>query len=379
MKRVLFVDDEPAILARLEDTLRKGRARWDMTFVVGAEAALARMRAHPFDVIVSDLHMPGMDGAALLERVKAEFPSTVRVIVSGHADRDAIARALPAMHQFLSKPCDPMRLRDAIERSTPRIASHVLAAIGGLDKVPAPPRSFQELSALAQDPEAPLTAIAAVVTRDPALAAKVLQLANSAAFGVGRPLTSIGESVRYLGCELLKSLALATSIFAPAPHVAQAGFSLDDMQDTALRAATFARGIAPRADAEVVFTATLLRDIGELVLAFVRTATYAQLRRDAAALGESRLAAERRILGATHAEIGACLLGMWGLPSPIVELVAMHHSPQHAAPALHRPLALLHVADVLAGETGAGLDVPFLEVAGVAPRIDVWRSLAPAR
>ena len=114
--RVLFVDDEPAILASLRTLLHRDRKRWEMVFATGGDAALAEAAKAPLDVVVSDMRMPGMDGATLLARIQAEYPATVRIMLTGHADREAIVRALPALHQLLTKPCDGEVLRDAIER-----------------------------------------------------------------------------------------------------------------------------------------------------------------------------------------------------------------------------------------------------------------------
>src|SRR5208337_5359055 len=82
-KRILFVDDEQSVLDGLEDLLVRYRHRWEMVFVTGAAAALDQMRKKPFDVIVTDIRMPGMDGAALLRLVSEKYPGTVRIVLSG--------------------------------------------------------------------------------------------------------------------------------------------------------------------------------------------------------------------------------------------------------------------------------------------------------
>src|ERR1700759_4814157 len=109
-KRILFVDDEPAILAGLQNLLYKDRKRWDMVFALGGQLALEEIRKSPFDIVVSDMGMPGIDGAVLLNRIKDESPSPVRIMLAGHADREAIVRALPPLHQLLSKPSDASTL-----------------------------------------------------------------------------------------------------------------------------------------------------------------------------------------------------------------------------------------------------------------------------
>ncbi|MDJ0855264.1 MAG: response regulator, partial [Desulfobacterales bacterium] len=86
-KRLLFVDDEPMVLKGLQRSLRSMRQEWEMTFAAGGREALDAMQAQPFDVVISDMRMPEMDGAQLLEVVKRDYPQVVRIILSGQLDR----------------------------------------------------------------------------------------------------------------------------------------------------------------------------------------------------------------------------------------------------------------------------------------------------
>ncbi len=116
MKRVLFVDDEPMVLRALASVFRKNKDRWDMTFVNGGNAALAVMAEAPVDLIVTDMRMPGMDGAALLERVAELYPSTKRVVLSGQTSTLASAPERRLAHSILEKPCPTEVLRSTLER-----------------------------------------------------------------------------------------------------------------------------------------------------------------------------------------------------------------------------------------------------------------------
>src|SRR4051812_7111240 len=105
MKNILFVDDEPNVLDSLKSLLRKQRKEWRMTFVAGGEAAMAELLASSYDVIVSDMRMPGMDGATLLTRVLEDYPHMVRIVLSGQTEEEVARRMVHVAHQFLSKPC----------------------------------------------------------------------------------------------------------------------------------------------------------------------------------------------------------------------------------------------------------------------------------
>jgi HD-like signal output (HDOD) protein/ActR/RegA family two-component response regulator len=386
-KRVLFVDDEPAILAGLQNLLYKDRRRWEMVFANGGEAALAHLRVRPFDVVVSDMRMPGMDGAVLLNLVKDEFPATARIMLSGHAEREAIVRALPALHQLLSKPCDAETLRRAIERGIESFASgtatrdaRVRAVIGSLDSLPSPPDIFFELTQLMNDPTSSLVEVGRIVQRDPALSAKCLQLVNSAYFGAGQRTSSIGQAVSLLGSDRLRYLALTSSVFAPLGSEPIPDLPIAEIQAGAERAAALAHRFLRGPDRDAAFAGGLLHDIGHVVLALGMTDAYRAIVAEARTTGLPITAVEEQHLGVDHAEIGACLLGLWGLPNSITEVVHHHHRPSRAAPALREVCAAVHVADALSHDPTCAtqIDEQDLVRAGAHDKLAGWRRAAEA-
>ena len=170
MKRILFVDDEQSVLSGLRNALRKQRSHWNMAFALGGQAALAELAKEPTDVIVSDMRMPGMDGASLLERVRDEYPGVARIVLSGHAEPEALMRATRVAHQFLSKPCDPETLRVVVERTCNVQLllndQKIRGVIGKLDKLPSAPRTYFELTQAVAQSGASNQEIAAIVERE---------------------------------------------------------------------------------------------------------------------------------------------------------------------------------------------------------------------
>src|SRR5262245_22303324 len=114
---ILFVDDDPLILAGLKRQFRKYGEEWQMEFVNNADDALTRLSQRPFDVVVTDMRMPGLDGGELLQRIRDLYPTIIRVILSGQSSQDALLRTFGPAHQYLTKPCDPEVLRDALQRA----------------------------------------------------------------------------------------------------------------------------------------------------------------------------------------------------------------------------------------------------------------------
>jgi HD-like signal output (HDOD) protein/CheY-like chemotaxis protein len=386
-RRILFVDDDEQILAALRNALRKERHRWDMRFALGGEAALAALAARPVDVIVSDMRMPGMDGPELLARVKLAHPTTIRVALSGQADRDAVMRAVPVTHQFLMKPCDSETLRGVIERACELqrflLNDVVRAAVGRIEKLPSVPRTYAEITAALADPEVGLTALARIVERDPAVSAKVLQLANSAFFGLAQPTRSVERAVIYLGADLLRGLALECGLLADVGTRVE-GLSLERLHDRSLLVARMARRfLQGRPEANEAFTAGIVHDLGTVILAMGLGEAFAEIGRRARQSGVPLRESELRTLGVTHAEVGAYLLGTWGLPAPILEAVAHHHTPGAAGDGPHPVLAAVHVAGILADAslgveegTDGEIDAAFLDRAGLAGELPRWRALA---
>jgi DNA-binding NtrC family response regulator len=116
MSRILLVDDEPFLLEALSMLLRRQRPEWSLRLAAGSAEALDALAEEPADVVVSDLGMPGMDGAALLEHVSQAHPQAGRVLLSGLSAAEMRARGAIA-HVRLQKPCDTAKLCAAIEQA----------------------------------------------------------------------------------------------------------------------------------------------------------------------------------------------------------------------------------------------------------------------
>lgn len=392
MQTMLFVDDEPRVLQGLQRQLRGMREQWDMHFVDSGFKALEFMASTPVQVIVTDMMMPGMDGAQLLAEVVARSPETIRLVLSGHADREAVLRLVGPAHQYLSKPCNPDELRAAIQRSLSMrdlLSDEKLKqVVSRIPCLPSLPSLHAELTAELRSDDPSLERVSETISRDIGMATKVLQIANSAFFGLSQPAANVHEAVMYLGLTTIRALVLSVQVFSQFDANAVREFSIDSLMHHCWRVSHFARRIArmehcePKMD-DQCFLAGLLHDLGHLVLAAGLPDQYGRVLESAAAGQSGFAAAEQAELGATHAQVGAYLLGLWGLPSPVVEAVALHHLPALATSRALSPVVIVHVADVLASE-GEGalperpapqLDTNCLEKIGLAGRIEHWREL----
>jgi len=389
LKRILFVDDEPHLLSSLECMLHRFRSVWDMAFASSAEAALDLVHKNNFDVVVSDLHLRGMDGLGLLSAVKEHSPGATRIILSGSGDQEAVMRAVGVAHQFMAKPCNADELKATIQRSlTLRellASERVVRVAGRLGALPPVPTLYLEIQRVLAQPGASIEQVGELVARDVAMSAKVLQLVHSAFFGLARRMTSAAEATKYLGLETLSALVLSAHVFEQSSTVTSERLEL--LWKHSLRCAAYARAIARLEGLDVkaadqAFLAGMLHEVGLLLLLNERADELSEAWKYARRFGLPPSEGERRVIGATHAALGAYLMGIWGLPDSVVQALAFHHSPSALQHTGFCALTAVHVATAFDcgpegsafGETERELDLPYLERLGLAARLPAWRA-----
>lgn len=397
MKSILFVDDDLLILQGLKRMLHGMRGEWDMRFANSGTEALEMMAAHPADVVVSDMRMPGMNGAELLNKIMQLYPKAVRFILSGYSDTEMTMQCIGGTHQFLSKPCDAETLRSAVQRALDMDRwlgnDELKAVISRLSNVPSLPSLYFKILHELKTPEANLQTVGSTIAEDPAMTAKILQLINSAFFGLSRQVADPTEAVMQLGLDTVKSLVLAVHLFSEYESHPQLVRQIEVLQHHSLATACNASRIAGlegqnRNISGECFTAGLLHDIGKLVLV-ANLPEQCELARIKSTLdGISFQQAERQVFKVSHAEVGGYLLGLWGLPIAIVETALFHHTPSERRfiPGF-TSLAAVHIANYLQKDIcenlqilESRLDRPFLEKAGLWERVPYyWECLTKTK
>jgi len=394
-KRLLFVDDEVMVLNGLRRALHGMRQEWEMTFVESAAAALEALEQQPYDAIVTDMRMPLMDGAQLLEKVKQDHPDVVRMVLSGQSSREAVFRSIAPAHQFLSKPCDPQELalrlgqafamRDLLENPA------LKTVVAGLRSIPSLPTLYGELTAALRSEDTPLARIEGIISKDVGMATKVLQLANSAFIGVRGQVSSLLQALSLIGTETVRTLVLSVHVFSQFDGNAEIATYLPALWDHSVAVGAIAQRIAcsekcKKAIAEESFTAGLLHEVGKVVLLAEMPREYRRIVDLAVTDPAGTLALERQHLGCTHAQVGAYLMSIWGLPAPLVHAVAFHHSPSESAETGFSSVTAVHAADAILSATDAlplnhdiELDLRYLDRLGLREKEPVWRSFHEER
>lgn len=388
--RILFVDDEPSMLRVLKMGMRSMTAVWDMEFANSGEEALTLIGQRTFDVVVTDMRMSGMNGAQLLNHVLRLHPQTIRIVLSGYSNLSEVVNCVGLTHQFLEKPCSLDDLKNCVKRVTlfkTRLAHEKISELtASLKNLPSLPELYLEIADALQSPTASAQRIADIACKDPALSAKLLQLSNSAYFGFSRKVFSVDEAVQLLGVSIIQSLAMAVPIFSAFSRLKCPDFPIDQVWEHSAQTGVIGRRIfSQHVDdshlAEQAFCAGVLHDIGKIILADGLPGEYSAVLKESRDTRQPLVEVERKHFHATHAEIGAYLLALWGLPMPLIEAVANHHKPCRCgttelclAGVVHIANALEHGQSADAGLVVGPVDAEYLKQVGLDQQFEIWRA-----
>jgi len=391
-RRILFVDDEASVLEGLRNMLRRMRKEWDMEFAASGGEALAAMERSPADIVVSDMRMPEMDGVQLLNEVKDRYPDTVRFILSGHSDRESILRSVGPTHQFLAKPCNTEELKRAVGRAfslRELIGSDsVRRVVVDIKALPTMPELYAEITRALNAENSSSEDIGAIIAKDVAMSAKILQLVNSAFFGLRRDVGSVDQAVTLLGIDTVKAVVLTAGIFEEFTESEMADFDVARLYghsvhvgNAALKAARLI--LEDQKMIDECMMAGMTHDIGKILLIRNHADTYRRICSIAEEEGRPLHEVEREELSISHAETGAYVLGVWGLSDAIVEAAAFHHNPsactntgRSVLSAVYLANALSHRTEPLSEGTDSGLDSDYVEGLGIAEKLEAIAELA---
>jgi HD-like signal output (HDOD) protein len=390
--RIVFVDDDELVLRSIRRLLRGKEKDWELVFLQDGHAALDELDRAPVDVIVSDVQMGTMGGGKLLSAVQERHPDVARIVLSGETDPKVVFRTVPFAHQYLTKPFDAANLDFMLRRACALRSlltnESIRAVVGRSNELPAAPATYMALTQALRTPDVSIGRVASIIEQDVGIAARLLSIASSSFFGLPRNVATIAAAAGFLGLDTIRTLVLSCEIVRTfEPPKGLTGFSIDEFQRHGLRTARVARGMLGSTDlADDAFVAGLLHCVGLLVLASRVPHRLAEVLDRHRKGGHPLLSAELDVLRVTHAQVGAYLLGLWGLRQQVVEAVAYHPRPQRLDSTFGIPAAV-HTACVLAGnpdaEVGAEptddmtvLPGAYLSRLGVLSELPRWRALA---
>lgn len=386
----MFVDDEPEVLDGLRRMLRSQRKEWSCAYAGSGQDAL-ELLAGPerFDLIVSDMRMPGMGGAQLLEEVRKRHPHMVRIILSGQSDQDAVMHSVKPAHQFLAKPIEHEPLLAMLKRALALqevLSDEALAKLlSEVEALPGLPEVYNRLMAELEADNCSLEVLGGIIEQDMGMTATILKVVNSAFFGLPRKIEKPAQAVSLLGLDVIKALVLSFQLFSSFNLRRIKGFSFDLLWRHSVATGGLAKLIAQeekldRTGVDDAFFAGMLHDVGKLPLSAFAPDRYNgilnQVRKEDRLLWE----VEIETLGTSHAEAGAYLMGLWGMPEAVISAIAFHHRPSRLPEDAFSPLTAVHAANIIEHElivhnqkyARPQWDTEYLSRLGLDARIPAW-------
>jgi HD-like signal output (HDOD) protein len=332
-----------------------------------------------------------MDGTQLLGRIMQLHPQCTRIILCYPEDQPQLSKVFGIAHQYLFKPCDTQILRDTLSgvfrRGDLLNSSQLKSFISRLRAVPSLPAIYTELVREMNSEEASLQKAGQILSKDPGMVSKILQLVNSAFYGLRRRINSPEEAAVYLGIESIKAMVLGLKIFSQfKPEIIQS-CNLAHVWDHSWTTSVLARRICQHEGCDMIamdqaFTAALLHDMGKLVLASNHPEIYRATQLMTKHKPVSQIESERAAFGATHAAVGGYFLGLWGLPDPIVNAVAFHHCPAWTSQRGFSVVVAVHVANSFSNSAAHGtpppecqVDEDYLFSLGMKGRLAEWKDI----
>jgi HD-like signal output (HDOD) protein len=389
-KRILFLATDPTGSESIRTDLATIEAGWETAVVGTFDEAVAAIEAHPVDAIVADHHVTDASGAKLLNWAAEHRPKSARLIMAEAVEREQVLRLVLAPHHFLPKPIAPDVLRGTIQSALlldRAMPNEVLLTLASRIRVfpPLPSLYFRVLNEL-KSPDFSAQTVGEIVARDLAMTTRLLQVINSGFYSLPRRITDLTEAVNLLGQESVKSLIIGIHLFLQHEHIKPLYFSISQLWRHSTAVAQGARLITQMETgdpgrADEAYTAGLLHDIGKLVLANNFEAQYNQVQKTARASHKPLWEAETEEFGVSHAELGAFILGRWGMPVALLEATALHHQPGRLGSPEFSPLTAVHIANAIEhelhgtqeGDISSTLDQPYIESLRLEGLIDGWK------
>lgn len=389
-KSILLAVD-PQTLGDITEALG---AEWE-AISVGSEAeALAQLEQSPFAALLVDFNLGSPDASELLNQTLEKRPETIRFLLAYEADLALVAAKVLGAPQILPKPIELASLKSRVENAVKEADSSQIDSDPVQEAGPslAMPSVYADVLLALDSPGITNEQLGEIISQDGALTLEVLRLTRSAYLGLPSNLTDPAEAVESLGLEAVKALVMALRFLAQHSGLKPGYLSIDQIWEHSTNVGQIARDLVlfetkDRALASRALAAGLVHDLGKVVLATNFDDLYGRVHSLARKQPVPLWEIEKEMFGANHGEIGACLVGMWNLPNPIVEATAFHHEPPLGEHEELTPLAAVHIANVLEHEiwpsgdfrVGPIINTTFLNQLGLLERLPVWRATAANR
>ena len=344
---ILIVNDDPNLITGLKSNFSLQKRDWNLIFVGEETEAVSKLEIEKIDVIIADISLHRLDGTKLLKKVKDKYPHIIRIVLSGYANDHLALRHSRIVHQSIAKPTTPESIINTIEKAN-KLRNHLhdselLSLINTIDVLPSLPEIYLKLEEEINAKSSSIEKLGNIISTDPAITTKILHLANSAFFGLPQRISNITQALNFLGINIIQNLVLTIKLFKALDTRTPNAAIYQNLWNHSNKVAFMAKQLAnsvnlSKTDNEDTYLGGLLHDIGKIIL--LEKIEGIKIGADL-----SFKEYEDRFTNITHADIGAYLLGLWGIPDSIVEAVAYHHSSENISINNFSPSTLVKLAN----------------------------------
>ena len=350
LKRILFVDDENQVLKAIRRIFMD--SAYNIQCCESAEEALEIMSNMPIDMIITDMKMPGMNGTELLKITKQKYPKIIRLILSGYSDEQEVMYILRInlAKAYMFKPWSNDELlrivSENLDEKEVQLPKEIIDYINNLDRLPTTGARYQHIHDAVQESK-DIAAISAVIEKDQALTAKILQIVNSAYYGI--KTGSVQKALSFIGTNELQNLLMSMDIMACLSVTGDgcdiAEFMWDQAYYTSKIQQIVQEHFQHKKRKHYDTAAGLLHKIGTVLMIKYYKKSYISLLRKAMETGDcDLLAKEQDAYGFSHPMLSAYLLRWWNAPEQIVEAAAYYHSPLSEGVNNKELVSIIHIA-----------------------------------
>jgi putative nucleotidyltransferase with HDIG domain len=327
--KVLIVDNANQPLLALKQAFYDGPCQ--TAYVDNGKHALKALNQYKFDVIISVLNLGKVSGLELLKAISVKYPAMIRVAITNDkkSETQLNNQAAKICHYNFELPLNIGNIHQTIsavgDNNRAITKDHIVKAVAKVKTLPSPPKVYLQLNAIIEDSNTDSEKISDIISQDPALAAKVLQFANSSFMNQGQPINNITEAITRMGLETLCCIVMTAELFSYEPDIPD--FSIMKEQMHCLSTARLAASMVKPELKRDALLAGLLHDIGKIVL-FEMDKKLTKKFFEYRIKNADNNALEQKIFATDHNHVGGYLLHMWCFSYHLIEAVVMHHHPE---------------------------------------------------
>jgi len=365
-------------------------ADWESLNCTNGKEGLEALENSSIAAILCCEKLPDMTGLEMLEKASGHYSDTIRLLFMSEVNPRVVRESSAYIDQHLSFSTQPEAVVKTLENSLNLrkllINDQLRSTIDSIESLPSLPETYNKIVAELKSENVSIRNISELVSKDISITAKLLQMVNSAYFGLSTRVESVLHATNLLGLNTVQSIVLSAGVFDQFEAPKVKNYSVESIYNRSIAVGAKARllahafGLAPRYSEDALLSG-MLHDIGKLVMLRDFSDEFAEIIEIAVSDSIPINIAQEKIMGTNDAAIGGYLLARWGLSDSIVEAVTLHYTPSNCPNPLLNALTAVHVAFAMdldeekniRDDSVSSADKEYLKKIGIAEQMPSFR------